>query len=232
MTSWPGAHAHRRVPGPGRPRTQSGPRTGIARARGCAARGPTARASPDRSSAAPPSPVAAPRRGPSAATTKHSRGRRVSPSRGPSPPSACAYVPGSGAQAARPQKKPAPGPAPPRPIPRSALRALASPADVRRRAPLPTRAPGGCLPARPAHAPAYGTPGLRAPPARRCGPSGFGASPEPLLPVVAVLPDTAPCHYEEIEPGFTCPPCSDCLKPKGCWSSAWRAQLHKRFRTF
>lgn len=124
MTSWPGAHAHRRVPRPGRPRTQSGPRTGITRARGCAARGPAARASPGRSSAAPPSPVAAPRRGPSAATTKHPRGRRVSPSRGPSPPSACAYVPGSGAQAARPQKKPAPGPAPPRPSlrpPRSRL---------------------------------------------------------------------------------------------------------------
>lgn len=142
-------------------------------------------------------------------------------------------APTSPAPGRRPRaRRRSPRAAPPRPAPRSALRAPASPADVRRRAPLPTRTSGACLSARSAHAPAYGTPGLQAPPARRRCPSGVGASPEPLLPVIAVLPHPAPCHYEEIEPEFTCPSCFDCLKPKGCWSSAWRAQLHKRFRIF
>lgn len=146
----------------GRSGTRCGPRIRIARARRCTARGSPARLTwqkqrcaavsgrpsslwPERSSHTTPK-----------STTSNPQPRPIAARR--PQPSARATVPGFLAQAARPLKKS--GLAPPH-APPSAFRAPASPADVRLRAPLPTRVSGGRLPPRPAHAPASGTPGLQ-----------------------------------------------------------------------
>lgn len=142
VTGCPDARTHRRVPRPGA--TGNAVRAAHRDRRRSEMRSPwagRARASPGRSSAAPPSPAAAPRRGPSAAATGRPGGRRASPSRSPSPPAALRprrRPQLSGAGRAPAEKNPRQAPprrrAPPRPRPPSCFPPPPLPADVRLRA--------------------------------------------------------------------------------------------------
>lgn len=227
VTGCPGARAHRRVPRPGA--TGNAVRAAHRDRRRSEMRSPwagRARASPGRSSAAPPSPAAAPRRGPSAAATGRPGGRRASPSRSPSPPAALRprrRPQLSGAGRAPAEKTPRQAPprrrAPPRPRPPSS--------------PPPPPSPCGRAAAREPRAGDFRLAPLTQPPTVHLAgrlPSGVlpgsKPSPEPWLPAFPVLPSPPPSSHR-LSPNslrgnrawVTCPPCCGRRKPKGC--SSW-----------
>lgn len=172
MTGRPGVQAHRRVPRSGAIGNagRAGPHDRIARDRRCAA--PAAARAPHLAEAAlcrclqPPLLSLAQAQQPHDAQESDQQAPGAAHRR--SPPTALgrrnrACLPGAGRA---PAEEACARPTPPclasaRPAPRSALRAPASPADVRRRAPPSTRASGSLTPARPAHAPVSGPPGLQ-----------------------------------------------------------------------
>lgn len=196
VTGCPDARTHRRVPRPGA--TGNAVRAAHRDRRRSEMRSPwagRARASPGRSSAAPPSPAAAPRRGPSAAATGRPGGRRASPSRSPSPPAALRprrRPQLSGAGRAPAEKNPRQAPprrrAPPRPRPPSCF-----PPPPSLRTCGCARAAGGCFSAHPAHAASYGPPGRQA---SFRGPSGveaFSGAVAPGFPCAALpAPELTP----------------------------------------